>query len=237
MSFHYGTLEWHSIKRQGVEGTFVASGSRTKNRTSKAEQASATRGRIVEAASSLFLRDGFVTTTMATIAKEAGVAVQTLYMAFGSKTAILQATFDHALRAGATTDILESDWYQQVLSDPDGAAALGRFCQGAARVIGSAAPLFDVMRAAAADPEVGEILAHNKKLRYDGMRVIVETLASREGFDPELPVDDAHGILYATLSEDCFLLLVTEHGWTPERWVSWVHETCSSQFFPAPAAR
>ena len=69
----------------------MATGSRTKNRTNKAEQASATRRKIVEAASTLFLRDGFVSTTMAMIAKEAGVAVQTLYMAFGTKTAILQA--------------------------------------------------------------------------------------------------------------------------------------------------
>lgn len=84
--------------------------------------------------------------------------------------------------------------------------------------------------------EVDEALAYNRKLRYDGMRVIVEVLASREGFDPALSVDDAHGILYATLSEDGFLLLVTEHGWTPERWVSWVETTCSRQFFPAPVA-
>ena len=210
----------------------MATGSRTKNRTSKAEQASATRGRIVEAASLLFVRDGFVTTTMAAIAREAGVAVQTLYMSFGSKTAILQAAFDHALSGAETTGILETDWFQQVLTDPDGTAALDRFCQESARVIASAAPLFDVMRAAAADPEVGEVLAHNKKLRYDGFRLAVEALASRQGFDAELDVDDAHGILYATLSEDNYLLLVAEHGWTAERWVDWVTHTCSRQFFP-----
>lgn len=210
----------------------MATGSRTKNRTGKAEQASATRRKIVEAASALFLRDGFVTTTMAMIAKEAGVAVQTLYMSFGSKTSILQAAFDHALSGAETTGILETDWFQQVLTEPDGPAALDRFCKESARVIASAAPLFDVMRAAAADPEVGEVLAHNKLLRYDGFRLIVEALASRQGFDTELPVDDAHGILYATLSEDGYLLLVTEHGWTAERWVGWVARTCSRQFFP-----
>ncbi|KAA1397929.1 TetR/AcrR family transcriptional regulator [Aeromicrobium ginsengisoli] len=214
----------------------MATGSRAKNRTSKAEQASATRRRIVEAASALFVRDGFVTTTMATIAKEAGVAVQTLYMSFGSKTAILQASFDHALSGAETTGILETDWFQQVLADPDGAAALGRFCQESARVIASAAPLFDVMRAAAADPEVGDVLAHNKKLRYDGFRLVVEALASRQGFDSGLSSDDAHGILYAVLSEDTYLLLVTEHGWSHERWISWVNLTCSRHFFPTRVA-
>jgi AcrR family transcriptional regulator len=215
----------------------VVAGSRTKNRTSKAEQAHATRSRIVEAASALFLRDGFVTTTMAMIAKEAGVAVQTLYMSFGSKTAILQAAFDHALSGTETTGILETDWFQQVLSNPDGAAALGLHCEESARVISRAAPLFDVMRAAAADPEVGEMLAHNKKLRYDGFRLVVEAIASRPGFDPALPVADAHGILYSLVSEDGYLLLVTEHGWTPERWAEWVVQTCMSQFFPDAASR
>lgn len=93
----------------------MATGSRTKNRTTKAEQASATRSKIVDAATDLFLRDGFVTTTMAAIAKEAGVAVQTLYMSFVNKTAILQAAFDQALIGrDAPTGILESDWFQQV---------------------------------------------------------------------------------------------------------------------------
>ena len=210
----------------------MATGSRAKSRTSKAEQASATRRRIVEAASALFLRDGFVSTTMAMIAKEAGVAVQTLYMSFGSKTAILQAAFDHALSGAEKTGILESDWFQQVLTDPDGVAAVDRFCRESARVIGSAAPLFEVMRAAASDPEVGDVLAHNKKLRYDGFRLVADALASRDGFAAGLSTHDAHGILYAVVSEDSYLLLVTEHGWTPERWVAWAVRTCQDQLFP-----
>ncbi len=211
----------------------MANGSRTKNRTTKAEQASATRSKIVDAATDLFLRDGFVTTTMAAIAKEAGVAVQTLYMSFVNKTAILQAAFDQALIGrDAPTGILESDWFQQVLSDPDGPTALRLYCERSREVIGRAAPLFDVMRAASADPEVGELLAHNKKLRYDGFRLIVNALATRPGFDPGLPVEDAHAIVYAVLSEDAYLLMVTEHGWTAERWLTWVVDTCQRQFFP-----
>lgn len=211
----------------------MATGSRTKNRTSKAEQASATRSKIVVAATELFLRDGFVTTTMAMVGKEAGVAVQTLYLSFGNKTAILQAAFDQALRGDESVqDLHQTDWFGQVLTDPDGAAALRLFCERSAEVIDRAAPLFDVMRAAAADPEVGDLLAYNKKLRYDGFRRIVEAIASRDGFNADLSVDEAHGILYTVLSEDAYLLMVTEHGWTRERWLSWVTETCLQQFFP-----
>ena len=209
----------------------MATGSRTKSRTSKAEQAQATRGRIVVAATELFVRDGFLTTTMAAVAKEAGVAVQTLYLSFGSKTAILQAAFDEALRGPVPHDILESDWFQQVLTEEDGVAAVQLFCTRSAEVIGRAAPLFAVMRAAAADPEVGEMLAHNKKLRHDGFGTVAQALSGRAGFTADLTVADAHGILYSVLSEDGYLLLVSEHGWTPERWVTWVTDTCTAQLF------
>ncbi|MFL6155860.1 MAG: TetR/AcrR family transcriptional regulator [Marmoricola sp.] len=209
----------------------MATGSRTKNRTSKAEQSRATRVKIVAAATDLFVRDGFVTTTMASIAKEAGVAVQTLYLSFGNKTAILQAAFDDALRGGVEEDIGEQDWYVQVLADPDGPAALSLFCTRTAAVMTRAAAVYDVMRSAAADPEVGEMLAHNKKLRHDGFRAVAAALASRKGFNDELSVDDAHGILYTVLSEDSCLLLVSEHGWTPRQWSDWALRTLSSQLF------
>jgi len=209
----------------------VATGSRTKSRTSKAEQAKATRRKIGEAATVLFLRDGFVTTPMAMIAKEAGVAVQTLYLSFGNKTAILQAAFDHALR-GADEDLPEQDWYGRVLVDEDGAAALRLFCSSSAEVIGRAAGLFEVMRAASADPEVGEMLAHNKLLRYDGYHQLVGAIASRAGFAKGLSADEARVIVYSVLSEDAYLLMVTERGWTHERWTAWVTQTCVGQLFP-----
>ena len=53
-----------------------------------------------------------------------------------------------------------------------------------------------------------------------------------EEVDADLSADDAHGILYTVLSEDGYLLMVTEHGWTVERWLTWVVDTCHRQFFP-----
>lgn len=210
----------------------MTTGSPAKNRTTKADQARATRRKVVAAATDLFLRDGFVTTTMAAIAKQAGVAVQTLYLSFGSKTAILQAAFDHALRGDDAADLSEQDWFGQVLSDPDGPASLRLMCERSAEVIARAAPLFEVMRAAAADPEVGGMLAHNKKLRFDGYRRIVDAITTRGGFDADLSADDAHAILYTLLSEDGYLLMVTEHRWDPDRWSAWVADTTLAQFFP-----
>lgn len=210
----------------------MATGSRTRNRTSKAEQAEATRGRITAAATTLFLREGFVTTTMAAIAREAGVAVQTLYLSFGSKTAILKAAFDVAL-AGHDEEhgILEADWFQRVLAEPDGPTACRMFCRDAGVVIARAAPLFDVIRTAAADPEVAAIYAENKQLRHRGFAQVLDAVASRPGFATGLTVDDALAIVYTVVSEETYLLLVVERGWTTERWQDWCAETCVAQLF------
>ncbi len=57
--------------------------------TCRQEQAAATRERIAEAARRLFGSAGYGSTSMEAIAAEAGVAVRTVYAAFGTKREIL----------------------------------------------------------------------------------------------------------------------------------------------------
>jgi AcrR family transcriptional regulator len=70
----------------------------------QAERTRATRARIIAAATPLFVRDGYLETTMSGIAKAAGVAVQTLYLSFGSKVAVLEAALDVAADDAAAGD-------------------------------------------------------------------------------------------------------------------------------------
>ena len=65
---------------EGVKAT------RRYDSTRRREQAAATRREILEAAQRLFERDGYVATTMAAIAAEAGVALKTVYLAFETKS-------------------------------------------------------------------------------------------------------------------------------------------------------
>ena len=60
----------------------------------RAEQAKLTRSRILDAAESLFLTHGYGATTIAAIAEEAGVAVDTVYGTFGSKKGVLKSLMD-----------------------------------------------------------------------------------------------------------------------------------------------
>jgi AcrR family transcriptional regulator len=211
----------------------VAVAARTKNRQSRADQARRTRRAITAAATRLFLEDGFLGTTMAAIAAEAGVAVQTLYLSFGSKTAILDTAFGQVIAGDdEPTPLLERDWMRTLLDEPDGPKALASFISVSAEIIARATPLYMVIRSSAADPEVAVLLQKNKAERHKQFRVLVEALATRRGFNADLSVDEATAIVYVVQSEDTFAMYVNECGWSVEQWRAWTGRILQRELFP-----
>src|SRR5436189_1539138 len=84
------------------------------------EQAAATRREILHAAQRLFERQGYAATTMAAIAKEARVALKTVYLAFETKSGLLRALWHLLLRGDESeSPVDERDWYREVLEEPD----------------------------------------------------------------------------------------------------------------------
>ena len=65
--------------------------------TRRQAQARATRLRIIEAATDLFVTHGYAATSIAAIADAADVAPQTIYAAFGTKAGLLGAAVDVAM--------------------------------------------------------------------------------------------------------------------------------------------
>ena len=95
-----------------------------------------TRRRIEQAAALLFTRDGYTATTMQAIAIEAGVHVQTIYLAYGTKPALLAAC---AVRLVAGDEDPETPpgerrWAREVASVHDPHAKLARYVQQIADV-------------------------------------------------------------------------------------------------------
>src|SRR5579864_8222748 len=85
----------------------------------RAEQARQTRNAIIETARRLFLRDGYAGTTIAAIAVEAQVSVETIYKAFGGKPGLVRAICDAALAgAGPVPAETRSDQLQAHEPDP-----------------------------------------------------------------------------------------------------------------------
>jgi AcrR family transcriptional regulator len=70
---------------------------RTYNSTRRSRQAAQTREEILTAAVELFGERGWSGTTLAAIASQAGVAVETIYSGFGSKKGLFRAALDVAV--------------------------------------------------------------------------------------------------------------------------------------------
>lgn len=191
-----------------------------------------TEAKIAAAATELFCSQGYVDTTMAAIAATAGVSVQTLYLRHGSKAAILSAALDIAISGDATPVPVaerEDDFFSRAVAAADPAAAIAIWAHGARGICDRTHQLYDVIRSAAADPEVAEVLAKSRHDRITGHRMLLEVLSTRVGYDRSIPPDRAADVLYALGTEDAYLVFVVDRGWTADEWEAWVVRTVTSQ--------
>ncbi|HZD74281.1 MAG TPA: TetR/AcrR family transcriptional regulator [Actinomycetota bacterium] len=207
-------------------------------RAGKTERGRQTRARIRDAATTLFRQRGYLDTTMAAIAAEAGVAVQTLYLAFGSKVAILAAAHDVAVGGDeAPLPVLDRPWVAEVRAEPDGTRALAVLVDQALRIIERVSPIYGVIQAAAADAEVRQFLDLTKSQRLDTMRALAAELASKPGFTRDLSLEQTADTLYALVSDDVYRLLVVERRWPAEAWKTWTYNTAAHWLFPGRAPK
>ena len=199
------------------------------------ERGLATRERILTAATALFVRDGYLATTTAAIAAEAGVAVQSLYLRFGSKLAMLKAALDVAVVGDLEpVPLLQRGWVRRLAETQDGPAAVDLFVGEIGRLLGRTYPIYAVVRAAAAS-EAAELLAENKRQRYEGIRTVAEELSHKPGFATGISVDTAADLMYSLISEDHYGLLVADRGWAPDEWERLCANILVGILFPQPA--
>lgn len=186
-----------------------------------------TRAAIVRAATEEFRLSGYHGTTMAAIAKRAGVAVQTVYFVFHTKPQLLTATIDQAVMG--EEDPLPpqlTPWWMEGTTTRDGRRALELFVSNVATMESRAAVLDRVARAAATtDPEVVDVLAHHERLRVAGFRSYLEPMAEKNLLKSSMTLDHASDLLLTLVGSAIFLEFTEARGWTVERWVDWTTET------------
>src|SRR5262249_45149622 len=143
----------------------------------------ATRRRIAEAAAALFTERGYAATTLQAIADAAGVHVQTIYQAFGTKVAVLAETAAVLVAGppqGTPTPPPERRWVRELFAEPDPKRQLALYATHMRTVSERYTGLLDLMRVTAAvDPEVGAFLAASERGRYDGPRHITPELLAK----------------------------------------------------------
>ncbi len=191
----------------------------------RAEQAAATRVRIVDAAGELFVRDGYARTTVKAIAELAGVAVDTVYAVFGSKPRVLTALVDARLSgppsAPPVENVTDRPQAQAVRAETDQRRQLQLFAADIASISERVRPIFEIMRTASAvEPEMATVFAEMDASRLANMTRVAGWLASQG--DLSVSVERAGEIIWALASPDVARMLCDVRGWTNEAYAGWL---------------
>jgi AcrR family transcriptional regulator len=190
-----------------------------RRRASRIARVQATRAQLLNVATDLFVRQGYLATTVGDIASAAGVAVQTLYLRFGNKARLLKECFDVAVAGDdEPVALAERPWVERLEQEPRLHEALRILVPSSRAILERAVPLYTCIEQAAADPEVAELLVELKRQKLEMVEIFASMLAAKTGYNSEVSPQDATDLLYAIGSEELYRLLCIERGWSGEQW-------------------
>ncbi len=181
-------------------------------------QAGATRARILDSARARFLRDGYAATTIAEVAADAEVAVQTVYKVFRNKPGLLKALFDVAVVGDDDpVPLAGRPAIAAVLEEPDPRRKVAMFAAMCAQIVPRAAPVQLLAReVAGSDPEIAALLEQIRSERLAGFAGFAAHLSDGGHLGTSVSVDQARDVLWTYNSPELYDLLVTHRGWTIE---------------------
>jgi AcrR family transcriptional regulator len=181
--------------------------------------AEATRERICAAAETLFLRDGYARTSIRAVAHEAGVAEATVYLAFSTKAALLDATIARATRDN------DGEPLTAILDAPP-PEMLRRLATSHAATLHRAARLIALGESGVLMDAALRPLRHrahaNLRAAY---AAIAQRLADARLLRPELTMAEAAETLYAICNETTYLRLTDDSARNPKRYATWLTAT------------
>jgi AcrR family transcriptional regulator len=203
----------------------------------RAEQAEQTRRRVLEAAFRLFVVRGYAGTTVATVAEEAGVSPETIYLSLGGKRGLLEGVIEMAI-AGEHDPPTDGDgWWAEAAQLPSARERLEKMVEYSCKILARTRPIHAVIRGAA-DKEafaaaLGTRLLHERLTNQTERihRYIGDHL--REG----LSIAEAGHRYCALASPELYYLLTVELGWTAEQHRKWLTELLETEFLGLRTAR
>jgi AcrR family transcriptional regulator len=186
-------------------------------RSLREEHARLTRTRILEAARRLFVDRGYSTVSMQDIAREAGVAYQTVFSQFGGKLKLALDLCDSEFPHVANTVAMLSEAEQS----GDAEACLRLLGTFARRLYEPCAEILRFMRESG-DPELISRLREIESRRLQQLARLGPLLDRsgrlRRGVSGAAAVD----LAWSLTSPATYEQLVVDRGWTPDQFESWL---------------
>lgn len=195
-------------------------------------QAEQTRAAVLDAAGRLFAERGWAGTSMRGVAKEAGVAMETVYAGFGSKAQLLAAVMDVAVVGDdLPIPLAQRDFAREL--------AVGtreqRVAKAARMSAAISARTCDVVRAlvhgATTDSTLAQRLVELDARRRGEVAAFFEMVVSRPATPEEL--DE----VWLLTSAEVFHMLVRRSGWSAQHHEQWLADRLLEITSDAPAHR
>ena len=183
------------------------------------ESAALTRRAILAAATARFTKHGYARTTMAEIAADAGVAVDTIYTVVGTKARLIRLLIESAL-SGRETEVpaRERDYVLEMQRAGRAREKLAVYARAVRQINARLAPVLAVLRQAAhTDAELAELWSEISERRAANMRDLVADLRTTGEVRDDVSVDDLADIVWVTNSPELYDLLIGQRGWTESR--------------------
>lgn len=194
--------------------------------TLRDEQAKQTRTRIRASARTLFAEQGFGATTVAQIAKDAGVSAPTVYATYGSKAAIILAMLDD-LQESVDVGVR----VRAAMEEPDPRGQLRMWLAAHVELFDAGA---DILRAAiqAGDaPEVRALSERGDAARRSVIEALVGGWARRGVLRSGLEPAEAADRLWLLTTTEGFLNATDRLGWSVHEYLRWVSDLAEADVF------
>ena len=200
--------------------------------TRRREAAARTRTAILDAARELFTESGYAATPMTAIAERAGVALDTVYAAVGRKPELARLLIETAISGTDQAIPAEQrDYVRAIQAAPDAETKIAIYAAAMAAIAPRLAPVLAIIQqAASAHPELAALWADIAERRAANMRRFVANLATVTPL--RLDPGEAADIVWATNAAELYQLLVTQRGWTPQRYERFLNDTWRRLLLP-----
>jgi AcrR family transcriptional regulator len=184
-----------------------------------------TRRLITKAAKEAFEKHGWSGATVAGIAERAGVSQSTVEAVFGTKSALLQAAVDYAIRGDIDpVPIRDRAITTQVEAAPDAISMLELHAAHLRGIHGRSAQLaFVVEQAARSDKGVAALWRRMNANRRDGVEWAARTLLGKPGVE-HLRADDVERTFWVALDWGNYRLLTEYTGLSADGYQQWILE-------------
>jgi AcrR family transcriptional regulator len=195
----------------------------------RTERAERTRRRVIDAATRLFVQQGYATTTMRAIAADAGVSLPTVELLFGTKAQLLHVVIDVAVAGDdEPVPVLSRAW----AADAKSASGLADFLLAVAQVLSeaqarSAGVMLAAYEAAASDPDIQLLIMDRESQRERTASWIVDGVIERAGLRSGLDKAGAVDTVWLLMDPVIFDRLTRHRDWSLDRYASWFADSAA----------